>query len=112
MSDNTWSIIFTVLLFLVPVLFFAFKRKAFSPFSFKNLMKSFNRALIVQLVMGIIFVAIMFYLDSQSNTQSGSNFTKDVVMKGATNFIIIGVFYYLPAVVFLNVFAFILSRRN
>lgn|SRR5690554_1162618 len=111
MSDNTWSIIFTVLLFLVPVLFFAFKRKAFSPFSFIKFVKSLNRALIVQLILAVISVGFMFYLDSEYYTK-GSNYITNVVMPGALNFVIIGIFYYLPSVIFLNIFAFILSRRN
>lgn len=111
MSDYNLSIIVIVLLFLVPVLFFAIKRKAFSPYSFKNLVKSFNRALIAQLVIAVISVGVMFYLDSESYTR-GSNFFTGVIMPGALNFVVIGAFYYLPSVVILNIFAVILSKKN
>jgi hypothetical protein len=92
-----------VLMFLLPVLRQFIKNKLFRNFSLDSLTRTFNKALILQIVIGAIFSLISLILYNVFYTVGESNSFTLILMEATVNFLIIGLYIYLPILVLLNV---------
>lgn len=105
------EIVLTVLSFALPVIYFILKRKALTPFSFRNITKSFNTALIVQLILAVLYIGLALYIDEVYYKGGGNKaYWTDIIIQVAIHFTIIGFYFYLPGLFFLNLIYFINSR--
>jgi len=104
------SIILTILSFGLPVLYFSLTTKAFLPFSFRKLIKSFNLALIVQIIFAFLYMGMMSYMDKNVYTGGKSTDLTDVFMDTGLTYIVIGAFAYLPSLIILNLVNYLISR--
>lgn len=99
----------TILLFGLPIVYFILKRKVFIQFSLKELLKSFNLAFIVQLILaGIFFISIEF-LDKTIYVKGAGTDLTDIFMETSKTYLIIGIFCYLPALILLNLIGYLIS---
>jgi|GEM_PF-2740439 len=80
------SIVLTVLLFALPVLYFILSKKALNPFSFKQLVKSFNLALIVQFILAVILFLFMGYFDNKLYAEGNGTDLTDIFMSTAMTY--------------------------
>lgn len=103
------SIVLTVLLFAIPVLYFLISKKALKPFSFKQLIKSFNLALIIQFILAFLLYSLTVYLNNKIYTEGNGTDLTDIFLNTAMNYTIVGAFLYLPSIVVLNQALFIYS---
>ncbi|HLO55298.1 MAG TPA: hypothetical protein VK169_13470 [Saprospiraceae bacterium] len=104
------TIALTVLSFGLPVLYFILTRKAFTPFSFRQLTKCFNLALIVQFILAGLFLALMGYMDKKIYTNGNGTDLTDIIMDTGMTFTIVGAFFYIPGLILLNIVSFINTR--
>jgi hypothetical protein len=92
-----------VLAFALPVLYFAMKGKALFPLSFSEVMKSLNRAFLVQLALAGICFFVIWYLEKNYYTDGLGNDITDAVMEFSLVYSIIGLLVYVPVLVLLNI---------
>lgn len=104
------SIVLTVLLFAIPVLYFLISKKALNPFSFKQLIKSFNLALIIQFILAFLLYSLTVYLDNKLYAEGNGTDLTDIFVDTTMNYTIVGAFFYLPSIVVLNLALFIYSK--
>jgi hypothetical protein len=104
------AIVLTVLSFGLPVLYFILARKALTPFSFRQLTKSFNFALIIQLVLAGLFLALMGLMDKKIYADGQSTDFTDILMNTGMTYTIVGAFFYIPGLILLNIVSFMLSK--
>ena len=101
------AIVLTVLSFGLPVLYFILARKALTPFSFGQLTKIFNFALIVQLVLAGLFLVLMGFMDEKIYSDGQSTDLTDILMNTVMTCTIVGAFFYIPGLIILNIVSFI-----
>jgi len=104
------SIALTVLSFVLPVLYFILTRKALTHFSLRQLTKSFNLALIVQLILTGLFLALMGFLDKKIYTDGNGTDLTDIFMDTGMTFTIVGAFFHIPRLILLNIVSFLYAR--
>lgn len=81
------AIVLTVLSFGLPVLYFILTRRALTPFSLRQLTKSFNFALIVQIILAGIFTnsnRTKIKIKSYKNNQTTHHGEKEIPSKEIT----------------------------
>jgi hypothetical protein len=104
------TILLTVLSFGLPVLYFILTTKAFIPFSLRQLTKSFNLALIVQIVLAGLFLGLMSLIDKKIYGEGrGTDFT-DIFMNTGMYYTIVGAFFYVPGLILLNLINYLTAR--
>jgi len=96
------TIILTILLFLVPIIWFSIPGKLYQNFSLKNFVRTLNKALIIQGFCGILMAIISKYLDTNIDSNIEMNFWEYLFFETTYYFTVIGLFYYLPPLVILN----------
>jgi hypothetical protein len=104
------AILLTVLSFGLPVLYFILTRKALTPFSLRQLTKSFNFALIVQIILAGLFLGLMGFMDKKIYAEGQSTDFTDILMNTGMTYTIVGAFFYIPGLILLNIVSFLLSR--
>ncbi len=104
------TILLTVLSFGLPVLFFILTRKAFMPFSLRQLTKSLNLALIVQIVIAGLFLGLMLLIDKKIYGEGRETDLTDIFMNTGMTYTIVGAFFYLPGLILLNLINYLTSR--
>ncbi|MFN3918597.1 MAG: hypothetical protein ACK4K0_12775 [Flavobacteriales bacterium] len=109
-GEHEIAIVLTVLSFGLPVLYFILTRKALAPFSLRQLTKSFNFALIVQIILAGLFLGLMGYMDKKIYTEGQSTDFIDIIMNTGMTYTIVGAFFYIPGLILLNLVSFFVSR--
>lgn|SRR5690554_530727 len=104
------AIVLTVLSFGLPVLYFILTRRALTPFSLRQLTKSFNFALIVQIILAGLFLGLMGYMNKKIYSDGQSNNFTDILMNTGMTYTIVGAFFYIPGLILLNLVSFLISR--
>jgi hypothetical protein len=104
------TVLLTVISFCLPVLYFIMTRKAFWPFSLSQLTKSFNLALIVQIVLGFLFLGLMMLIDKKIYGEGHGTYLTDVFMNTGMTYSVVGVFFYVPGLILLNLISYLNSR--
>ena len=67
-----------------------------------SLTRTFNKALILQIIIGVMTLLISFVLDKIYYTNGDGNMFTDVFIESSYNFVVIGLFFYLPSLGLLN----------
>lgn len=104
------AIVLTVLSFGLPVLYFILTKKVLTPFSLRQLTRSFNFALIVQIILAGLFLGLMGYMDKKVYAEGQSTDFTDILMNTGMTYIIVGAFFYIPGLILLNLGSFLISR--
>jgi len=95
-SDIGTVTLLVILLFGIPILWNARKNGLSKSFSFIKLIKTINKSLKIQGVIGLILIPLTWILNS-------ADFIFDSLLIGTTyTYLVIGFFMYLPALAFLN----------
>lgn len=98
--------VIVVLIFLIPVLWNFYIHRVFEKFSFVELIKTFNKSLIIQ---GIFAVALIPF----SWIWNKFDFIFDyIVAETVYTYIVVGIFMYLPSLAFLNLIKIIIENKN
>ena len=88
--------ILVILLFGIPIFWNARKKGLLKSFSFTKLIKTINKSLKIQGIIGLILIPLTWIWNS-------ANFIFDSILTGATyTYLVIGFFMYLPVLAFLN----------
>ncbi len=103
-------VVLTVLSFGLPVLYFILTRKAFKPFSLRQLTKSFNLALIVHIILAGLFLALMWLIDKKVYGEGVGTDLTDIFMNTGMTYTIVGAFFYVPGLILLNLTSYLISR--
>ena len=103
----TSTIILTVLLFFLPVLFFSIKSNIFYLISLKCLTLTLNKALLIQIFEGLILIIISKSFGHHELGHIEGRFPENLILETTLYFLIIGLFYYLPFAIILNIINFI-----
>ena len=105
------TILLTVLSFGLPVLYFILTRKAFfMPFSLKQLTKSLNLALIVQIFIAGLFLGLMLLIDKKIYGEGRETDLTDIFMNTGMTYTIVGALFYVPGLILLNLISYLNSR--
>lgn len=104
------AIVLTVLSFGLPVLYFILTKKALTPFSLRQLTRSFNFALIVQIILAGLFLGLMGYMDKKVYAKGQNTYFTDILMNTGMTYTIVGAFFYIPGLILLNLVSFLISR--
>jgi hypothetical protein len=99
-------------MFLLPVLRHSIKNKLFRDFKFSNLTKTFNNAILLQIIVGVTALLISSILDKIFYTNGNGNIFTETFIESSYNFIVIGLFYYLPAIGLLNIINWLAKKIN
>ncbi|MBW7869754.1 MAG: hypothetical protein H3C39_01700 [Flavobacteriia bacterium] len=86
------------------------RNKSINPFSFKQLVKSFNLTLIVQFILAIVLLSFAGYLNNKLYAEGNGTDLTDIFMSTAMTYTIVGTFFYLPSIVVLNLALFLYSK--
>ncbi|WP_179340040.1 hypothetical protein [Winogradskyella ludwigii] len=98
--------VLVILLFGIPILWNAQKNGILKSFSFINLIRTINKSLKIQGIIGLILIPITWFLIS-------INFKGDGIFAGVTyTYLVIGFFMYLPILGILNLFKLIMEKKN
>ncbi len=101
-SQYTIITIITVLMFLVPLLLTLNHLKSRMNFSLTNIRLLFNLGLIYQIGVGLIFYLTFLVFGGDIFRQELRTEWFDVVSMATVWFYVIGLFYYIPALILLN----------
>jgi len=95
--ENIGIVTFLVVLFFgIPILWNSKKNGLFKNFDFGKLVKTINKSLIIQGIIGLILIILSWVWNS-------SEFKFDSLIVGVTyTYLIIGIFMYIPALGILN----------
>jgi len=95
--ENIGIVTFLVVLFFgVPILWNAQKNGLWKSFNFIGLIKTINKSLIIQGIIGLILIPLTWILNS-------ANFIFDSILTGTTyTYLVVGFFMYLPTLGILN----------
>jgi hypothetical protein len=105
--------IIVISLFIIPILLIAFRLNLFKSFSLGSFTKVFNRAFVIQFILGIFLLfASMFIGRSYNSNNSVSQLdTFYSLFLGSTyTYTVIGLFYYLPSLVLLNIITWLVIK--
>jgi hypothetical protein len=109
MIDNyDIATVFTVILFVFPLLYFIISQKSFYQFSIQKLTKSFNYAFVAQMAIAIIIILLMKLIDNEIYGYEKGNDLTDIFMSTGITYTIIGAFIYIPGLIILNIITFII----
>jgi hypothetical protein len=113
-SQYTIITIITVLMFLVPLLLTLNHLKSRMNFSLTNIRLLFNLGLIYQIGVGLIFYLTFLVFGGDIFRQELRTEWFDVVSMATLWFYIIGLFYYIPALILLNLLIGVIKwiRKN
>jgi hypothetical protein len=101
-SHITIVTIFVVLLFAIPVLTIAINQNIFKFLSLPRLTRTFNRAFLIQVLIGLTIALISAILDKKYYSNGDGNIFAAIFIETTHTYNIIGVFMYLPGLIMLN----------
>jgi hypothetical protein len=102
--------LFVVLLFAVPVLIIVIKQNIFTPFSLLRLTKTFNKAFLIQVLIGLIIALVAAVMDKVYYSNDSGNTFAEIFIGTTYTYIVIGTFMYLPCLGLLNLISW-LTRK-
>jgi|GEM_PF-2336825 len=100
--------VLTILLFAIPIGITLFKIKKIKGLTIQTVTTQLNKAFIVHFIFGLVLAIIAMSLDKifyKQNIDGGSDLT-DIWMELSYTYVVIGLFYYLPALLLLNIVNF------
>jgi len=95
---------------VIPLALQSIHIKLFRSFNFKKFIRVLNRAIILQLILGLILTAISIVFDKTLYTDGKGTAFSDIFIESTYCYIVIGVFCYLPAVGFINIANLLTSK--
>tara|TARA_R100000935_G_C2830213_1_gene164611 strand:- start:916 stop:1512 length:597 start_codon:yes stop_codon:yes gene_type:complete len=105
-SDIETVTVLVILLFGIPIFWNARKNGLLKSFSFIELIKTINKSLKIQAIIGLILIPLTW-------TWNSADFIFDSVLTGTTyTYLIIGFFMYLPALAFLNFIKLLIEGKS
>jgi len=105
-SDIETVTILVILLFGIPILWNARKNGLLKSFSFIKLIKTINKSLKIQGIIGLILIPLAL-------TWNSADFIFDSVLTGtAYTYLVVGFFMYLPALAFLNFIKLLIEGKR
>ena len=102
--------VIVVLLFIIPIFVKAYQNSLLKSLTFNNFVRVLNKSLLIQIIVGIILLPTMFILDKQFYRNSDGNILTDLVINVGFCYIVIGVFYYIPGIIILNIIKFCINK--
>jgi hypothetical protein len=105
--------IITILLLIIPLILSASQIKLFRNLNFSNFVKVLNKGIIPQLIIGVIMTIVGIILDKvfYSDGKGGNSFS-EIFIESTYCYIVIGSFFYLPAIGLINIIKLIINRLN
>ena len=104
-SDIGIVTVIVILLIGLPILWNAKKNGIWSSFSFNGLLKTVNNSLVIQGITGVILILLTWLWNL-------SGFEIPSLVRGTTyTYLVIGLLFYLPILVVLNLFKLI-TKKN
>lgn len=95
------TIILTILLFLLPIIFAVISERVLRSFNLKDIVKTLNKSFLVQVSLCLLSFLIVWSLNLKYSSQD-SNILENTLIETLYNFSVIGIFYYLPPLMILN----------
>ena len=95
------TIILTILLFILPILFFVISESVLRNLNLKNLVKILNKSFLVQVSLCLILFLIVWSLNLKYSSQNSLNL-ENTLIETSYYFSVIGIFYYMPPLIILN----------
>ncbi|MBK0403147.1 hypothetical protein I5M27_09135 [Adhaeribacter sp. BT258] len=99
----------TILLFLIPILIVAKNQGLQKPLTFQKILRIFNKALLIQFVLGLTLFLTAFSLDKIDYVDNNVEMVAYNVVGMAYTFNVIGLFMYLPVIALLNLISLIIK---
>jgi len=104
-SDIETVTVLVILLFGITILWNANKNGLLKFFSFIDLIKTFNKSLKMQGIIGLILIPLTWIWNT-------ADFIFDSILTGTTyTYLIVGFFMYLPALAFLNFIKLLVEKK-
>ncbi|KEY18719.1 hypothetical protein SAMN05421765_2819 [Kaistella antarctica] len=95
------TIILTILLFILPIIFVVISERVLRNFNLKNIVKTLNKSFLVQFSLCLLLFLIVWSLNLKYSSQD-SNILENTLIETLYYFSVIGIFYYLPPLIILN----------
>lgn len=93
------TIILTILLFIIPIISLLKFNFSFKTLYLKKITIYLNKSFLIQIALGIIlFIVVKYFL----NFNYDSNIFYDTLIETSYYYIVIGIFYYFPCLILLN----------
>jgi hypothetical protein len=102
--------IVVILLFLAPIVVYAIKLKTLKSFSLATIVKTLNRAYAAQLLTGILLYISMWIIGYNLDSGYRENLVLEIFVGTAYTYCIVGMFFYSPALVLLNLLKWIIGK--
>jgi len=104
-SDIETVTVLVILLFGIPILWNANKNGLLKSFSFIDLIKTINKSLKMQGIIGLILIPLTWIWNT-------ADFIFDSILTGTTyTYLVVGFFMYLPALAFLNFIKLLVEKK-
>jgi hypothetical protein len=69
-----------------------------------------NKSLLIQIIVGIILLPNMYILSEQFYRNSDGNILTDIVINVGFCYVVIGMIYYIPGIIILNIIKFCINQ--
>lgn len=99
--------VLTILLFSYPIFVYAVKDHLFRMLGFSKVTKVFNKAIILQIANAVILVIVALILNKMVYANGHGTMVTDIVVGTAMTYTIVGGFFYVPGLVMINIFHWI-----
>jgi hypothetical protein len=110
-GNITLVTLIVIALFALPVVVIATRQNVNKPFNFlTHFTKVFNRAFIIQVIVGVLLLISMFIIDTIEYSEGEGHDFFDTFIGTAYLYIVVGVFMYLPALGVLNLINWIVKK--
>ncbi len=110
-SDHLiYTSIVVVLLFIIPIFIKAFQNRLLKSLTFNNFIRVLNKSLLIQIIVGIILLPNMYILSEQFYRNSDGNILTDIVINVGFCYVVIGMIYYIPGIIILNIIKFCINQ--
>ena len=104
-SDIKTVTILVILMFGIPILWNAHKNGLLKSFKFIDLIKTINKSLKTQGIIGLILIPLTWIWNT-------TDFIFDSILTGTTyTYLVVGFFMYLPALAFLNFIKLLIEKH-
>jgi hypothetical protein len=107
-----WVTPTVIILFFIPVLIMSIRLAIFKSFSFRCLTKVLNKAFVIQIIIGIVSLVCAKIIDINLIYFEKAEWFRDLVVNSAIVFSVIGVFFYLPSLILINIANWIIIKNK
>jgi hypothetical protein len=103
--------ILTILFFGISLLISIFRTDVMKRISLARITRTINHAFVIQVIIGLTFLISMLFLESKYYLNEQENDLRDIFVGTGYTYLMIGLFFYFPGLLLLNIINLIFKRK-